>query len=429
MALSMEEKTRINYLQQRIRFFSNQVLKVKQYLESTTVDSINAKLRFTNLATIYETSQKHNDELLCIQPDDPQINVFLEAESQYYEVGSAVTKLQQVEPLMNSTMNPNNITITERQDLPKLPEIKLPTFEGKRENWSIYKNKFISLVHSRTDISDTVKCSHLFNSLTDQAAAKISQYETSGKDYAKAWKDLLDFYDHKRIVAVEHLNAILDLPKLNKASVDELSGLLDTALQHLHILEGLGAKSGEDFVVRIIERCLPPSVRNKWQDKLEMDELPKLDNLIKFIRLAIFKQQAQDTVTPNTNPNLKKKRGESPSHAANKKFKVTSTTFATTTTPDSSRSWATPVGCPKCKETHRLFKCPNFNQLGIQERWNFIKSIKACKNCLWVHKFPCMSEQRCKKCNLNHHTLLHNEKGSQVKAVDNAPSKSINPPL
>ncbi|XP_015123798.1 uncharacterized protein LOC107045904 [Diachasma alloeum] len=405
---------RVAYLQKRLNTFAIQVEKLEQYLESLNFDPINAKLRLDSLSTFYENCLKYKEELTSLQPDDPQVEAFVDIEARHFEVATAVTKLQRVEPLLSSTLNPSNITITERQDLPKLPKIRIPVFDGKRENWATYKNKFIALIHSRTDISDAVKCSQLFDSLTGQALAKVDQFDPSDKDYPKAWKTLLDFYDHKRIVAVEHLNAILDLPQFTKASADDLSTLLDKTRQHLHILEGLGARSGDDFVVRIVERCLPPAVRRKWQDKLGMDELPKLDDLLEFIQNTIFKQQAGDCVSlPIRTHNLKKRTGENLSQSSSKFATTTSHTFVTSSKDDSSASQLTSLVCPSCKEAHHLYKCPTFNGLRVQDRWNLVRKVKACHNCLWVHQFPCKSDKRSKKCSRNHHTLLHNEKGSQ----------------
>ncbi|XP_015124595.1 uncharacterized protein LOC107046486 [Diachasma alloeum] len=215
------------------------------------------------MSTLFHTSMKYYEELNSLQSSNRLAGSFLVTESRYYQAASAISKLQQRDSVFNSTLNPNNITLMERQELPKLPKIKIPVFDGKQENWAMYKNKFIALVHSRTDISDAVKCSQLFDSLTGPALAKISQYDPSTQDCTKAWKSLLEFYDYKRIVAVEHLNALIDLPQLTQVSADDLSSLLDKARQHLHILEGIGAPPGENLLVRIIERCLPQTLRSR----------------------------------------------------------------------------------------------------------------------------------------------------------------------
>ena len=94
--------------------------------------------------------------------------------------------------------------------------IKLPVFDGRRENWAHFNAKFVTLVHSRTDLHDSVKASQLFSSVTDKALPKIAHYDPSEEDYERAWRTLLDFYDLKRIVADQHMSALLNLTQSNE---------------------------------------------------------------------------------------------------------------------------------------------------------------------------------------------------------------------
>ncbi|XP_063979068.1 uncharacterized protein LOC135163520 [Diachasmimorpha longicaudata] len=388
--LTAEQMQRVEILQQKISSFRAQLEKLERYLENIQIEPINAKLRLDSLTSLYNGILKYNEELELLQPDNPQLNAFLGFEARYFEIATAIIKLQGRDQIaLNSTLNSSNVLITERQELPRLPKIRIPVFDGKRENWASYKNKFLALVHSRSDISDAVKCSQLFDSLVGQALAKVSQFDPSEQDYAIAWQTLLDFYDHKRIVAVEHLNAILDLPKVTRLSADDLSNLLDMTRQHFHILEGMGVQSSQDFIVRVLERCLPPVARSKWQDQLGMDELPKLDDLFKFIQSTIFKQQAFDSsshVKIDTHQvNQKRKSGEPRYQPAKRSAKgdvhdvdsdVGEVTFVTSPTSESTSS-KNPIVCLMCREAHRLFKCHKFIALSVKERGNISVSSKA----------------------------------------------------
>ena len=295
--------------------------------------------------------------------------------------------------------------------MPRLPQIKLPTFDGNPKDWADFKNKFTTLVHDRTDVGDGVKASQLFAHITDKALAKVNHLDPSEQDYQTAWSTLLDFYDQKRIVAVHHLNAILDLPKLSKATADGLSNLVDTARQHLHVLKRLEAKPNDELVVRIIERCLPPAIANRWQDQLEMNKLPKLEELFKFLQKTVFKLQALEENSDHIQQG-RKRAGEASPQTQSKSARTGARSLATTATPVASSSKPSP--CAKCNEDHRLYKCPAFNALKVQERWELVKKGKLCRNCLYDHPFPCRSERRCKTCKKDHHTLLHAEKKSKI---------------
>lgn len=198
--------------------------------------------------------------------------------------------------------------------------------------------------------------------------------------------------------------------------------MLHQTRQHLKILDRLEIRPSDELVVRIVERCLPPATSSRWQDKLDMNKLPTLEDLLQFIQKTIFKLQEIDSESDaRTGNNTRKRAGETipQSQTKNSKMNVRS---LVTTSASSSTSYNSSV-CPKCHEEHRLFKCPAFNKLAIQERWDFVKNNKICRNCLWTHQIPFKSEKRCKKCNKNHHTLLHNEKGSDSQSSKNHETK------
>lgn len=211
MTLTKEARIRVGYLQQKLTSFKFQFEKLEQYLESPSISPVNANLRLEVLSPLYEGASRYSEELTSLQADNPELAVFQEIEMRYFEAATRIKILQRDEPRHNASSNAANLTVGARQDLPRFPEIRLPVFDGKRENWASFKNKFITLVDSRSDASDAVKCTMLFSSLTGSALAKIEQFEPSAENYANAWKTLLDFYDHKRVVAKEHLDAILDL--------------------------------------------------------------------------------------------------------------------------------------------------------------------------------------------------------------------------
>ena len=63
---------------------------------------------------------------------------------------------------------------------------------------------------------------------------------------------------------------------------------MDTAKQHLSILKVLEVSVDERLVVRILERALPLTVRQKWEESLTLDEMPNLDTIYRFITTMAF---------------------------------------------------------------------------------------------------------------------------------------------
>ncbi|XP_023318925.1 uncharacterized protein LOC111694561 [Trichogramma pretiosum] len=396
------QENRIAYIVRKGEMLEKHIENLNKYISSPQADPVNANLRLANVSSLYKDYMKYNDELMSLKADHPRIDVFFEIEANYYEVATQINKMQNI--IQNSSQNASNVTIIERQDMPKLPTVKIPTFDGSREKWLTYKNKFIALVHSRTDISNLVKHTQLESSLSGPALSKIAEFPASEENYSRAWQALLDSYDQKRIMVSEHLDAIIDLPFITKSSATELSSLMDTARQHASMLEQLEVKSIDQLIIRHIERCLPAATRSRWEERLDVNTLPTLNELYKFVQASIFKLHSLERNNIVTRSATKKRLGENSDKSQYKQPRLNGQTFVTSTS----------TSCPKCLDKHRLYQCPAFERLNIPDRWEFIKTQHLCRNCLNFHKSQCTNEKRCKKCNREHHTLLHADKKTQL---------------
>ncbi|XP_058791418.1 uncharacterized protein LOC131664381 [Phymastichus coffea] len=432
MNLSSDQTLRVEQIATKFQSLERYVKVLADYLKDNP-NPTNAKLRLKRVESFYDEYSQLNEELFKLQPTHALIESFQELSNLYYEVATSTTVLFEG-PSAHSTLNNSNITITERQDRPRLPDITIEKFDGSRKNWAIFKSNFVTLVHNRTDLSDDFKAGQLFSLLTGSARSKVQEYDPCADDYANAWQALLDSYDHKRIVANRHLNAILDLPKVrgdrNSKGV-ALSDLYDTARQHLNVLKRIDAQPSDEIVVRIIERCLPPYLFGRWNDKLEVNQLPSRESLFQFIQKAIFKQEAFDE-SNDYSSNSRKRPAGSAIDTSNPKSRAKSLVTTTSNASTSPAPASVNLPCPKCKGTHRLFKCDAFKSLEVQERWRFAKQNDLCFNCLWKHPRPCSSNKHCKHqvdnkpCGKNHHTLLHSDTGSKPKG--NKDTSSSNTP-
>ena len=246
---------------------------------------------------------KYNDKVSSQQFVHPRLDAFDGIQIRYFDVATAVMKLQNFKsavpvPQASSTLNSSSFTLTERQELPKLPEIDVPIFSGNPDEWIEWKAGFVALVHPRAGIGDYVKHTHLQKAFKGGAAAiKIVSYPASNENYSKAWKALCDGYDHKRVIADEHLDAILDLPFVDRTKSTQLSALIDKACQHLSMLADIGINVNEDILIRIMERCLPQGVYSRWKDKLQGNKLPTLNEFYTFVQDNVFKLHALERAT------------------------------------------------------------------------------------------------------------------------------------
>ncbi|XP_058801393.1 uncharacterized protein LOC131670068 [Phymastichus coffea] len=410
--MSTEKDKRIAHIVQKGKTVERQIQALRDFLAGDSPDPTNAKLRSTNLSSLFNEYSRNIDELANLQSDHPQIAALPEVENNYYQVVSAVRKLQGAEPSAQSTLlNTSNLTFTEQNDLPKLPEIRVATFSGDQNEWVAWKHSFVALVHERPNTSNFVKHSLLIGYLSGLAKGIIKHLPPSEANYSIVWKELCNAFDQKRIVINEHIDAILTLPKLFEAKEDSLSNLLSLARQHVNMLKQLDIVVNEEFMIRILERCLPTSVVSRWQDRLVANKLPKLDELFSFIQNTIFSLHQLGTLPSSS----RKRPADKSNHAKSKVAKHEARSLVTTTADDKKHS---KKSSPKCNEAHHLFVCPIFrDKMQHQEKRTFVNQNKLCRNCLYAHTFPYKSDKRCKTCGKAHHTLLHADKGS--KSSDN----------
>ena len=411
---SLEDKERrIAYIVQKKISLKRAIDKVRDYLKTSSPDFVGAQFRLDRVNTLFTEYGRYNDELMRLDSKHPDLELFDEIELEYFDVGSAVKRLHNPNPIASSTLNSSNITFSERQIRPKLPTVQIPKFDGDHGQWVTWKHSFESLVHSCPDLSNYIKHTQLLNSLTGTAANKISAFPPSEENYQKAWLALCESYDQKRIIVAEHIDAIHDLPVLTRTTPEGLSLLIDKTKQHLSMLREVGIELHEQHIIRILERRLPTGILARWHEKLDSNTLPSLDELYKFIQASVFRIRAIDRIAWGGRDTAMKRGAERTNQPLLKIKKAEGRSLVTSTQSPNSGE------CCKCGENHRLYHCPAFEKLKIPERWKLVKANGLCPNCLGNHKSECMSKFRCKKCSKDHHTLLHNDKTQNPRNAKN----------
>jgi len=67
--------------------------------------------------------------------------------------------------------------------------------------------------------------------------------------------------------------------------------------------------------------------------------------------------------------------------------------------------------CYMCSDGHRFYKCPLYLKKTPQERFEIVRKMKLCYNCLKMERFTskCFSKNNCFQptCKKRHHTTLH----------------------
>lgn len=121
----------------------------------------------------------------------------------------------------------------------RLPAINIPSFNGERKKWMTFKDLYVSTIHNRKDITDSLKMQYLFSYLEGDARQLVNKFTISSANYANAWDTLTGHYDKKRYTVFALVREFMDQPGVSQASSQSLSKLattLDEAVQQLDTL-------------------------------------------------------------------------------------------------------------------------------------------------------------------------------------------------
>ncbi|XP_036322260.1 uncharacterized protein LOC118736272 [Rhagoletis pomonella] len=214
--------------------------------------------------------------------------------------GSAVTELQRMRAGSNAT---GHSASSRCQGEHRLDPVKLPTFDGRQENWLLFKDIFESMVNNRTDLDDTYKISRLRQCVDAQAVPMVGGVYTGG--YDQLWAELKRRYDNPRRLVESHVNRLLDLPEhpaLTQRNVRNVIDVVRSTLRALNVM-GLVTDHWDAIVYPIVLRKLPTSAVTHWTILSHSDPLPQLQKMLEEIETYADTLRSSSTVPPRC-PNL-----------------------------------------------------------------------------------------------------------------------------
>ncbi|XP_034195295.2 uncharacterized protein LOC117611454 [Osmia lignaria lignaria] len=311
----------------------------------------------------------------------------------------------------------------------KLPEMRLPTFDGKYENWTSYFDNFSSMIDQNVDLTPTQKLQYLRSTLTGKAAACIQSLSTTDANYADAIDLLRNKFDCKRRILLKHCDAIQAIPKLSTDSSEGLGDLVDTVRQNLRSLKNLGidTSSWDCIIISIILSKINADTAWHWELSLKDKQMPAYTHLLDFLEKRAncgptIHKKSSTTPTQfgrNTSTRLPSYRPSTRNHAfitaINSRDRQSHR--ESYTSPSASTNFPK---CPLCHDVHGIWRCEKFYGLSIEARTAAIRRASLCPNCLRHDHNPEICRKRsCQICYRHHHTLLH--KSSQ-------PSNQTTPP-
>lgn len=179
--------------------------------------------------------------------------------------------------------------ITEALSQVRLPKLNLLTFSGNYKEWFPFFDTFHSIIHTNDSIDNIQKFHYLRSSLSGDAKNIVSALEISVVNYSVAWNLLKVRYDNKRLIAQNHIRAIMELPSMTKENAQKLRQIADNAARHIHALQVLGRLTDywDDFLVHILSQKLDAVSIREWQNSLATSELPTFKQFLDFATIVV----------------------------------------------------------------------------------------------------------------------------------------------
>ncbi|XP_062713792.1 uncharacterized protein LOC134290632 [Aedes albopictus] len=306
--------------------------------------------------------------------------------------GSLQSKLPTVPPVPPAQPRaPSSVCALPAQPITnvRLPEMKIPNFGGKIDDWVPFRDLFVSLIHFNQQLTAVQKMHYLRASLTDEAARIVSTLDISADDYQVAWNLLKDRFENPNLLIKRHMSALLAISPIKKESASGLSELADSFDRHVQLLNKLETveEHWNSFLVERLSSCLDHGSLREWETHLDDGQRPTYKQLVDFIhKRSRIITTLMLSHTTSTQSESKPSKPRLTAHVASENVKK----------------------CPHCKQAHLLFQCSGFQSLVPQQRFEFVKKHGLCINCLkGAHLAKDCSSGSCKQCSKKHHSLLH----------------------
>lgn len=375
-------------------------------LEEENIDHAELKLRNAHVKELFRLCEEGNDDLITIDAHGNHVVEFEAVQERYFNVTAKAERV--LGTMARPAIGRNNVDGMERSESAsshnrkrvKLPEVKLPTFDGAYENWLSFKNAFQNVIDARTELTDD-KLQYLKSALTGEAASKVKIFAVDGANYAKAWEVLTRAYEVKHLLIARHLSLLFNMPSLDRETTVGLTKLVDDAQQHVASLSALGVNVTPEIIVHLLESKMPKGTNTRWENTIERDQNPTPDQIYEFIyKSAVCASKRERT------------------EVACKESAVNETLTKRKRTSTGNRAFLSSVSlkCVACNRgAHPLYKCDKFNRLTVPQRIELVKSAKLCYNCMRTHRAKACRFTGCTICHKRHNTLLHLERPIATK--------------
>ncbi|XP_063620692.1 uncharacterized protein LOC134793097 [Cydia splendana] len=328
------------------------------------------------------------------------------------------------------------------------PKIEIPIFNGNYHQWTSFKDLFTETIHKNNSISNAQKMQFLKSKVKGEAEKLIQHLKISTDNYQVCWEILNHRYNNTKLIFSSHVNILLGLPTMQQQTAVAIKRLHDNTKECLHAIQNLGVDSvdtstWDPLIVHLLAQKLDADSHHDYVEHVaDPRELPTLAEFLSFLEAKFTalesSRRKQEQTKPVQHTNYEKRFGGKPSSYQNPRSEGVikenrnyhyspNKNYQGNQAKNHQSFSSNNFKCPCCTYNHDLFRCSKFLGMTPETKLATITTKEICPNCLYKHYGnPCLSEKRCKQCNGEHNTILHEAFVSKKKGATNEQSTSKN---
>ncbi|XP_058830213.1 uncharacterized protein LOC131689266 isoform X1 [Topomyia yanbarensis] len=281
----------------------------------------------------------------------------------------------------------------------KLPSISLPEFSGDYKDWRVFYDTFYALIHTNRDLPDIQKFHYLRAAVKGEAAQLIESVDICAADYVSTWDTLVNRYSNEYLMKKRRLQALFDIPRMERETAAELHTIVDVFERHVKGLNQMGepTEAWSTILEHLLCSRLHDDTLKAWEDYASTMNQPTYKNLVDFLHR---RNRVLESISVNHH--------HAPQHpvvcshvaASKSDGRGNSANFA---------SGSASLKCHACEQRHPLLKCFKFTKMSTSDRLNVVNSKRLCLNCFRSTHYvrECPSQDNCRVCGRRHHTMIH----------------------
>lgn len=298
----------------------------------------------------------------------------------------------------------------------KIPPIVLPTFSGKYEHFSNFKNQFDDLITHNKQLSQSQKLYYLNSCLSNE----VKEFALTFDTFTSLYEALESRYDNKRLIVDIHIGSILNFKKIERESAVEIREMIDCIKKNLRALKVLKYEQNDLFDVflqNIMLKKLDKESRKNFEILQKTKEVPTFDEFIIFLEQREAVLLSVDRNCFFESKTITKKPYNFP---AKNKVVLVNENFVN-------------KNCIICSNgSHPVYRCEKYMKLTPRKRFELVKLKNLCELCLnkGHRKDQCRSSYTC-SCGLRHSkticfTSFSQNKDRQEPLMNSATCSSSN---